>query len=70
MLGARRAGARTARRRRDGSEVPIALDLEAYEEDDPQGPFTAGVDDRLVGRLDEHPFLPSELDDEESRPQG
>ncbi len=52
------------------SEVPVALDLEAYEEDDPQGPFTAGADDRLVGRLDEHPFLPSELDDEESRPQG
>ena len=34
------------------------------------GPFTAGTDDRLVGRLDEHPFLPSELDDEESRPAG
>jgi hypothetical protein len=50
------------------SEVPVALDLEAYEEDDPQGPFTAGVDDRLVGRLDEHPFLPSELDDEDIRP--
>jgi hypothetical protein len=50
------------------SEVAEALDLEAYEEDDPQGPFTAGADDRLVGRLDEHPFLPSELDDEESRP--
>jgi hypothetical protein len=50
------------------SEVPVALDLEAYEEDDPQGPFTAGADDRLVGRLDEHPFLPSELDDEDIRP--
>jgi hypothetical protein len=50
------------------SEVTTALDLEAFDEDDPQGPFTAGADDRLVGRLDEHPFLPSELDDEESRP--
>jgi hypothetical protein len=50
------------------SEVPVALDLEAYDEDDPQGPFAAGAEDRLVGRLDEHPFLPSELDDEESRP--
>jgi hypothetical protein len=54
------------------SEVVAPLDLEAYDEDDPQGPFTAATDDRLVGRLDEHPFLPgepeAERDDEESRP--
>jgi hypothetical protein len=46
------------------SEVATPLDLEAYDEDDPQGPFTAGADDRLVGRLDEHPFMPGELDEE------
>jgi hypothetical protein len=54
------------------SEVVRPLDLQAYDEDDPQGPFTAAADDRLVGRLDEHPFLPgepeTELDDEETRP--
>jgi hypothetical protein len=39
------------------SEVTRPLDLEAYADDDGEGPFTAAVDDRLVGRLDEHPFL-------------
>jgi hypothetical protein len=54
------------------SEVASPLDLDAFDEEDPQGPFTAAGDDRLVGRLDEHPFLPgeleTELDDEQSRP--
>jgi hypothetical protein len=45
------------------SEVETALDLDAYDEDDPQGPFTTATDDRLVGRLDEHPFLPGALGD-------
>jgi hypothetical protein len=45
------------------SEVPTPLDLESYEETDSSGPFTPGGNDRLVGRLDEHPFLPGDLDD-------
>ncbi|GIF75453.1 hypothetical protein [Asanoa siamensis] len=44
------------------SEVPEALDLESFEEHDSSGPFTPGGTDRLVGRLDEHPFLPGDLD--------
>jgi len=40
-----------------------AVDLEAFDDDDPVGPFQPAAEDRLVGRLDEHPFL--ELDDEE-----
>ncbi|MBQ1048301.1 hypothetical protein ACN26Z_14955 [Verrucosispora sp. WMMD703] len=44
------------------SEVGTPVDLESFADDDPAGPFQPGVDDRLVGRLDEHPFL--ELDDE------
>ncbi|NLU79633.1 hypothetical protein HCA58_14820 [Micromonospora sp. HNM0581] len=47
------------------SEVGTPVDLEAFADDDPVGPFQPGVDDRLVGRLDEHPFL--ELDDEHDR---
>ncbi|MEV0002774.1 hypothetical protein AB0H28_10850 [Micromonospora sp. NPDC050980] len=44
------------------SEVGTPVDLESFDDDDPVGPFQPAVDDRLVGRLDEHPFL--ELDDE------
>jgi hypothetical protein len=44
------------------SETTTALDLETFEEHDSTGPFTPGGEDRLVGRLDEHPFLPSDLD--------
>lgn len=39
------------------TEVATPLDLEAYGEEDGVGPFHAGPDDRLVGRLDEHPYL-------------
>ncbi|MER7459196.1 hypothetical protein [Micromonospora sp. NPDC126480] len=45
------------------SEVGTPVDLESFDDDDPVGPFQPAPDDRLVGRLDEHPFL--ELDDEE-----
>jgi hypothetical protein len=45
------------------SEVREPLDLEAYDDTDGTGPFTPAPDDMLVGRLDEHPFIP---DDEES----
>ena len=44
------------------SEIPKPLDLESFPDEDGTGPFTPGDDDVLVGRLDEHPFLP---DDEE-----
>ncbi|MER5333676.1 hypothetical protein [Micromonospora sp. NPDC002717] len=44
------------------SEVGTPVDLESFDDDDPVGPFQPAPDDRLVGRLDEHPFL--ELDDE------
>ncbi|MFE9189984.1 hypothetical protein ACFYL6_10275 [Micromonospora sp. NPDC007208] len=44
------------------SEVGTPVDLESFDDDDAVGPFQPAVDDRLVGRLDEHPFL--ELDDD------
>jgi hypothetical protein len=44
------------------SEVTASMDLEAFDDDDSAGPFQPGTDDRLVGRLDEHPFLPPEVD--------
>ncbi|MFU8852540.1 hypothetical protein ACNAW0_16355 [Micromonospora sp. SL1-18] len=44
------------------SEVGTPVDLESFDDDDPVGPFQPAPDDRLVGRLDEHPFL--ELDEE------
>jgi hypothetical protein len=50
------------------AEVSEALDLEAYSETDGSGPFALGAGDRLVGRLDEHPYteeVDDELDDEE-----
>ena len=46
------------------TEVAKPLDLEAYEDDDGAGPFAPAEDDVLVGRLDEHPFLP-DSDDED-----
>ncbi|MBO4160634.1 MULTISPECIES: hypothetical protein [Micromonospora] len=39
------------------SEVGTPVDLESFDDDDPVGPFSPAADDRLVGRLDEHPFL-------------
>ena len=46
------------------SEVRDPLDLEAFEDTDGIGPFTPGPGDQLVGRLDEHPFLPEDEDEE------
>ena len=40
------------------SEVAKPLDLEAFDDEDGAGPFAPAADDLLVGRLDEHPFLP------------
>ena len=48
------------------SEVATAIDLEAFDDDDAAGPFQPDPADRLVGRLDEHPFL-DEDEDAESR---
>jgi hypothetical protein len=47
------------------SEIREPLDLEAFADEDGTGPFTPGVDDQLVGRLDEHPFLPDEEDSDD-----
>jgi hypothetical protein len=44
------------------SEVGTPVDLESFDDDDAVGPFLPAADDRLVGRLDEHPFV--ELDDD------
>jgi hypothetical protein len=47
------------------SEIREPLDLEAFADEDGTGPFTPGADDQLVGRLDEHPFLPDEEDSDD-----
>jgi hypothetical protein len=48
------------------SEVTVPLDLESFDDEDSSGPFTPGADDRLVGRLDEHPFV-SDTEEEPER---
>jgi hypothetical protein len=45
------------------SEIVEPLDLEAFEDSDGDGPFKPQEGDLLVGRLDEHPFLPDEEED-------
>jgi len=47
------------------SEVDTPLDLESFDDEDSSGPFAPGDDDRLVGRLDEHPFLSLDAETEE-----
>jgi hypothetical protein len=47
------------------SEVRDPLDLEAFDDEDGTGPFMPAADDQLVGRLDEHPFLPEDEDSDE-----
>jgi hypothetical protein len=42
------------------SEIAVPLDLDAFEDSDGDGPFAPREGDLLVGRLDEHPFLPDE----------
>lgn len=39
------------------AEVTVPLDLDAFDEADGLGPFQLGADDRVVGRLDEHPYV-------------
>src|SRR5688572_1515647 len=45
------------------SEITTPLDLDAFEDSDGDGPFAPREGDLLVGRLDEHPFLPDEEED-------
>lgn len=45
------------------TEVAEPLDLEAFDDADGSGPFAPVETDLLVGRLDEHPFLPDDDDD-------
>lgn len=45
------------------TEIGEPLDLEEFEDSDGTGPFTPRDGDLLVGRLDEHPFLPDEEED-------
>ncbi|BBH71239.1 hypothetical protein ACTI_79240 [Actinoplanes sp. OR16] len=45
------------------TEVAAPLDLEAFDDADGSGPFAPVDGDQLVGRLDEHPFLPDDEDD-------
>jgi hypothetical protein len=45
------------------SEITAPLDLDAFEDSDGTGPFEPREGDLLVGRLDEHPFLPDEEED-------
>jgi hypothetical protein len=47
------------------SEVRDPLDLEAFDDEDGTGPFMPAAEDQLVGRLDEHPFLPEDEDSDE-----
>jgi len=49
------------------SEVTAPLDVEAFDDEDSTGPFQPGTEDRLVGRLDEHPYLPLEDEVEPAR---
>jgi hypothetical protein len=44
-------------------EADAPLDLGAYEDTDGAGPFALGSPDRLIGRLDEQPYV--DLDDDE-----
>ncbi|MFY1631993.1 hypothetical protein ACN27F_01710 [Solwaraspora sp. WMMB335] len=43
-------------------EVTTALDPEAFDETDVDGPFQSVPGDQIVGRLDEHAYLPEESD--------
>jgi hypothetical protein len=46
------------------SEAGKPLDLEAFDDTDGAGPFAPAADEVLVGRLDEHPFLPEDGEEE------
>jgi len=49
------------------AEVGTPLDLDAYDDSDGNGPYQLDEQDRLVGRLDEHPYghgEPFDVDDD------
>jgi hypothetical protein len=46
-------------------EVERGLDVDEYGEDDGAGPFRVESGDRIVGRLDEHPYADLDEDDAE-----
>ncbi|HEX2355706.1 MAG TPA: hypothetical protein VHI50_04490 [Micromonosporaceae bacterium] len=48
------------------TEVETPLDLESFADDDGVGPFQPAFDDRLVGRLDEHPYVALDLEAEDA----
>jgi hypothetical protein len=50
------------------TEVNEPLDLDAFPDEDGTGPFTPGAGDQLVGRLDEHPFIPDDEDEDSEAP--
>lgn len=49
------------------TEVATPLALEDFADDDGVGPFQPALDDRLVGRLDEHPYVALDLDAEDAQ---
>jgi|SRR5215475_3155349 len=46
------------------AEVQTGLDLSAYDDVDGAGPFTLAAADRLIGRLDEQPYVDLDEDDD------
>jgi len=46
-------------------EVDTPLDSGAFDGTEAAGPFATGGGDRLIGRLDEHPYLPADVDEAE-----
>ena len=49
-------------------EVTSPLDPDAFDEADVDGPFRSAPGDEVVGRLDEHAYLPDEADEEADDP--
>lgn len=52
------------------SEVGEPLDVDAYEAEDGAGPFRHAEGDRLVGRLDDHPYDDLAEDDDAAEDEG
>ncbi|HYN93158.1 MAG TPA: hypothetical protein VES42_04870 [Pilimelia sp.] len=48
------------------TEVASPLDLDSFDDEDGAGPFQPATGDRLVGRLDEHPYLDAAADEAEA----
>ncbi|WP_213450227.1 hypothetical protein [Rhizomonospora bruguierae] len=50
------------------TEVSAPLDVDGYAAEDGTGPFQQGPEDRLVGRLDDHPYVEFGEDSGEDEP--